>query len=601
MNDSSPPSSSAPEDKTAGDSTPDTTTSTSNNGSFAFLVHSQDTLPNNLPPDVDNKSLARQKRRRTSPEDQIILEGEYARNPKPDKAARLEIVKRVALGEKEVQIWFQNRRQSTRRKSRPLSRHEILSSLQSHCRGAGVKDPLSSSAASLDDNLLRNSAHVSSSQENRVQVFNASTATRQTTASQQDRKEVLGVSSEADISTDVVTKSSQVSDDPPSSQTSTAASQVSSSSYGPSFESQTTDLTTSYPGPSSHNSTRSTTGPGYISNRRNAMHSLHKADYPSGSQGSLNEKPPIVKIPALKRTSSQIRLSLSFDGKAQVITDENSPPQRQPLAPNPVIQRAGLQKSQSEIALDSMMKQNQNNNPVPLPRRMPSGRSRDSRAWDFYCDRDARNALSAKAEQEQSGSAVGIIGLLRSRSNGAWSVNANKRRLDTSRPGAAKRTKSMVTVVQKPILARVSSSIARLQADEPPVKKQVVKGKSKAAKPGLGRMASPSGDSDKENWAPGTQQTNMRRRRTPQTDVTSRRRILKENPTIPSQSSSLGTLMSRDRKQKFGMDEAVSDENKPPEVDSEVAEFMAGSGEARGEDDLECVENLLSLSQGTWK
>ena len=39
-----------------------------------------------------------------SPEDQITLEAEYARNPKPDKAARLLIVNRVALGEKEVQV-----------------------------------------------------------------------------------------------------------------------------------------------------------------------------------------------------------------------------------------------------------------------------------------------------------------------------------------------------------------------------------------------------------------------------------------------------------------------------------------------------------------
>lgn len=39
-----------------------------------------------------------------SPEDQNILEAEYARNPKPDKAARMLIVNRVALGEKEVQV-----------------------------------------------------------------------------------------------------------------------------------------------------------------------------------------------------------------------------------------------------------------------------------------------------------------------------------------------------------------------------------------------------------------------------------------------------------------------------------------------------------------
>jgi len=39
-----------------------------------------------------------------SPEDQATLEAEYRRDPKPDKAARLEIVKRVSLGEKEVQV-----------------------------------------------------------------------------------------------------------------------------------------------------------------------------------------------------------------------------------------------------------------------------------------------------------------------------------------------------------------------------------------------------------------------------------------------------------------------------------------------------------------
>ena len=41
---------------------------------------------------------------RCSPEDHAILEAEYKKNPKPDKAARVEIVNRVALGEKEVQV-----------------------------------------------------------------------------------------------------------------------------------------------------------------------------------------------------------------------------------------------------------------------------------------------------------------------------------------------------------------------------------------------------------------------------------------------------------------------------------------------------------------
>ncbi|GAO16146.1 hypothetical protein UVI_02040410 [Ustilaginoidea virens] len=55
----------------------------------------------------------------------MVLEEAYRNNPKPDKQARLDIVHRVSLNEKEVQIWFQNRRQNDRRKSRPLSPEEL--------------------------------------------------------------------------------------------------------------------------------------------------------------------------------------------------------------------------------------------------------------------------------------------------------------------------------------------------------------------------------------------------------------------------------------------------------------------------------------------
>lgn len=44
---------------------PPTNISDSTRGSFPFLVHSQVTLTNNLPPNVDNQPLIRQKRRRT--------------------------------------------------------------------------------------------------------------------------------------------------------------------------------------------------------------------------------------------------------------------------------------------------------------------------------------------------------------------------------------------------------------------------------------------------------------------------------------------------------------------------------------------------------
>ena len=99
--------------------------------SFAFLVHSQTSLMQDLPPKIDTAMTARQKRRRTrytcsllpctlraardarlkvaltscdSPEDHTILEAAYQENSKPDKSERIEIVKRVTLSEKEVQV-----------------------------------------------------------------------------------------------------------------------------------------------------------------------------------------------------------------------------------------------------------------------------------------------------------------------------------------------------------------------------------------------------------------------------------------------------------------------------------------------------------------
>lgn len=41
-----------------------------------------------------------------SPEDQAFLEAQYKENPKPNKAARAEIVRSVRLNEKEVQVWL---------------------------------------------------------------------------------------------------------------------------------------------------------------------------------------------------------------------------------------------------------------------------------------------------------------------------------------------------------------------------------------------------------------------------------------------------------------------------------------------------------------
>lgn len=81
---------------------------------FAFISHSPATYPSQEP-SIDNASLARRKRRRTSPHELAILNLEFDLGSTPNKSRRIDISKRVNMTEKAVKIWFQNKRQSLRR------------------------------------------------------------------------------------------------------------------------------------------------------------------------------------------------------------------------------------------------------------------------------------------------------------------------------------------------------------------------------------------------------------------------------------------------------------------------------------------------------
>lgn len=81
---------------------------------FAFISHSPATYPSQEP-SIDNASLARRKRRRTSPHELAILNQEFDVGSTPNKARRIDISKKVNMTEKAVKIWFQNKRQSLRR------------------------------------------------------------------------------------------------------------------------------------------------------------------------------------------------------------------------------------------------------------------------------------------------------------------------------------------------------------------------------------------------------------------------------------------------------------------------------------------------------
>ncbi|KAJ3486864.1 hypothetical protein NLG97_g6531 [Lecanicillium saksenae] len=116
--------------------------------------HDSSILSQDMPPAGVNDSFESEaatekhpkgKRKRTAAKDKMILEEAYKANPKPDKQARLDIVNRVSLNEKEVQIWFQNRRQNDRRKSRPLSPQELAALRFNGLHGVPT-DPMSMAA-----------------------------------------------------------------------------------------------------------------------------------------------------------------------------------------------------------------------------------------------------------------------------------------------------------------------------------------------------------------------------------------------------------------------------------------------------------------------
>lgn len=366
---------------------------------------------------------------------------------------------------------------------------------------------------------------------------------------------------------------------------------------------------------------------GYLANRRSASFVIHDESRNGLPSSSLASSLPSIGLAkgagdasgsaqSHKRISSRVRLFMSLDGKAEVTTrtgDTPSPPRSQPVptAINPVYRsNLGLQRSYSALEPGNKSFSSKHGSEVvsvPYTRRSMTGRSRDARTWEFYCDSDARNALTEQAEREEKGSATAVIGLIRSQSNNSkvMTPNPNKRNAYSQKPDSTKRLKANAQRTGKPKLARATSSVARLQTTN--INGQTQKAMKVGEKnlKGISQSAiwqEYEGDSDKENWEPGTQSSNPRRRRPGHSHQAAR--ILEESFRVPSQSSSLDAMMTRESttscRSTTKNSSSEEKENSSPEVDDEIAAFMGGSG-PRQVEDLDCVQNLLSLSQAAWQ
>ncbi|KAK7430851.1 hypothetical protein QQZ08_002640 [Neonectria magnoliae] len=539
----------------------------------------------NTRPASETEKHPKGKRKRTAAKDKMILEEAYSNNPKPDKQARLEIVQRVSLNEKEVQIWFQNRRQNDRRKSRPLSAQEIAA-LRYGGMHVITSDPITNRTPSKPDKTFPASDPASS----RI--------TDPTTASPRPLAQTPSISrSHSDIIFSTPLPASQ--DGMPRSYPDVTPKHDDPS---PSHESHD----------GSHSLSASmSSSVGYLANRWNLGSSFSTpSTLGRGGDDSFKLEPfppsSCSSEPPQPSSQSKVRLSLSLEGKAELVSNHQmSPTRNAPSRPSsttpptlPHVRQRSLQRSHS--ALPSITLPPISTLTNSLPPRLMRGRSRDVHAWESCADAEKRDELTAQAEHESNGSAIAAISLLRS-SSGVLQPSSGKRNAPISkpqRPHSAKKAK----------LNRSGSSIARVDMDA----QELEKPEKEYGKVKVSMLVSPSGDSDKENWSPdedGNTVESQHRRPLPPVPpkaLNPRRlgRVLQEHKGPNLLGNRSNTAPARHRSLvKEGVEIFEDAIKRPAEPrDDDVERFMRGGEVSPSKKpDMDCVAGLLSLSQGAWR
>ncbi|RKP40460.1 hypothetical protein BJ085DRAFT_1471, partial [Dimargaris cristalligena] len=59
----------------------------------------------------------KQKRHRLKEKEQAVLDAAFRDNPMPTKAIKLRLAHQLGIGPRYIQIWFQNKRQSAKKKA----------------------------------------------------------------------------------------------------------------------------------------------------------------------------------------------------------------------------------------------------------------------------------------------------------------------------------------------------------------------------------------------------------------------------------------------------------------------------------------------------
>lgn len=222
------------------------------------------------------------------------------------------------------------------------------------------------------------------------------------------------------------------------------------------------------------------------------------------------------------------------------------------------------------------------------------------------------------ADNESNGSAVAAISLIRSTSGKALKPNNNKR----NAPSSSAKEKDGSGKKARRTLGRAVTALGRLQsgnvksgnAARKAQTERLIGGEKKKGEEAF-EIASP-GDSDKENWLPGD--GSVHPSRTPLPGSRFPRNRPGPTPSKPSSTNSRRDgmastpLMGRNRNrgaapkaemeifEDVGDEEGQGENGKGPLVGEEVERFMRGASPGK-KGDLDCIQGLLSLSQGNWR
>lgn len=346
-----------------------------------------------------------------------------------------------------------------------------------------------------------------------------------------------------------------------------------------------------------------------------SLHAPKRKRSLSDMRGERNINQPAAEVSTTPvKSPPSLRLSLSFDGEAMVRKEDEmtpSPPKgrnslriamssdgkaviRAENEPSPSKNRAAM-FSVRRTKLSGLRRSNSAIFPA-TPRAGTTekdrsfGRSRDPRNWESFFDTDARSALSTPNSSQTAPNAS--PSLFQSRSNRTLSRSiSGKQSLVSVHADASRTPISQAMGEKRRKLSRTVSSMGRLETERNRSSTQSSKlSKSLTSKPGKHGLELDAGDSDKENWLPGTRATPVRRRPTSHAS----RPALRE----ANRNRGLGITSNGKRNRPFA---SGTQGKAPSDLSTDVSAFMTGGPGGSQEDDLDCVQGLLSLSQGAWR